>query len=63
MYLQRRQRQQQTTAQQRNGNVSVLVISPTRELASQIEQEALGLTRFLPHLKVQCVYGGTNVKR
>ena len=52
-----------TTPQQRTGNVSVLVISPTRELASQIEQEALGLTRFLPHLKVQCVYGGTNVKR
>ena len=51
-----------TTVQSRRGNVSVLVISPTRELASQIEQEALGLTKFLPQLIVQCVYGGTNVK-
>jgi ATP-dependent RNA helicase MSS116 len=51
-----------TTVQSRRGNVSVLVISPTRELASQIEQEALGLTKFLPQLTVQCVYGGTNVQ-
>ena len=52
-----------TTVQSRQGNVSVLVISPTRELASQIEAEAKGLIRFMSHISVQCVYGGTNVKK
>jgi ATP-dependent RNA helicase MSS116 len=40
--------------------VAILVISPTRELACQIEQEALQLTKFLTQVKVQCVYGGTS---
>ncbi|KAJ3021487.1 UNVERIFIED_CONTAM: hypothetical protein HDU68_009604 [Siphonaria sp. JEL0065] len=41
--------------------VSILVISPTRELAQQITVEAEQLLRFLP-LGVQCVIGGTNMQ-
>ncbi|KAI9342282.1 P-loop containing nucleoside triphosphate hydrolase protein, partial [Obelidium mucronatum] len=41
-------------------SVSILVISPTRELAQQIAVEAEQLVRFLP-LQVQCVIGGTNM--
>lgn len=40
--------------------ISVLVLSPTRELASQIEKEAEQLLRFHP-FKAQVVYGGTNI--
>jgi len=43
----------------RSDQVSVLVLSPTRELARQIRDEAEGLLRFHP-FKVQCVHGGTN---
>ncbi|KAJ3125122.1 hypothetical protein HK101_005986, partial [Irineochytrium annulatum] len=41
--------------------VSVLIISPTRELAIQIATEAESLLAFHP-FKVQCVVGGTNMK-
>ncbi|KAJ3124822.1 hypothetical protein HK100_011094 [Physocladia obscura] len=41
-------------------NVSILVISPTRELAQQIAAEAEQLLTFLP-FKVQVVIGGTNM--
>ncbi|KAJ3077398.1 hypothetical protein HDU98_000048 [Podochytrium sp. JEL0797] len=41
-------------------SVSILVVSPTRELAQQIEVEAELLLRFLP-FKSQCVIGGTNM--
>ena len=51
-----------TTPEDRNGVVSVLIISPTRELAGQIEEEALQLTSFL-RLNVQCCFGGTNIKK
>jgi ATP-dependent RNA helicase MSS116, mitochondrial len=51
-----------TTPNDRNGIVSILIISPTRELASQIEEEALQLTSFL-RLNVQCCFGGTNIKK
>ena len=50
---------------QRRGSTTVLAISPTRELASQIEAEAKQLTSFLRDsfsLSLQCVFGGTNVK-
>ncbi|EFN51650.1 hypothetical protein CHLNCDRAFT_59143 [Chlorella variabilis] len=40
--------------------ISVLVLSPTRELASQIAKEAEALLRFHPY-KAQVVYGGTNI--
>ncbi|KAJ3246918.1 hypothetical protein HDU77_008749 [Chytriomyces hyalinus] len=41
-------------------SVSILVISPTRELAQQITVEAEQLVKFLP-FQVQCVIGGTNM--
>lgn len=40
--------------------VSVLVLSPTRELASQIQAEAVKLTTFHP-IEICCVVGGTNI--
>jgi superfamily II DNA/RNA helicase len=39
----------------------VLVLSPTRELASQIENEAVKLTKFHRSIQVVCVVGGTNI--
>ena len=39
------------------GAVRVLVLSPTRELASQIEKEAEVLTRF-HNIKTAVVFGG-----
>ena len=47
--------------QQQQQQLSVLVISPTRELTSQIFNEAEQLTKFAG-LQCQSVYGGTNVK-
>jgi len=49
------------------GQVPILAISPTRELAQQIGQEAETLTKFCRNrqgraFKVMTVYGGTNVK-
>ncbi len=41
--------------------ITVLVMSPTRELASQIALEATQLLTFHP-FKAQVVYGGTNIK-
>ena len=41
--------------------ISILCISPTRELASQIMAEGQQLTKF-HQLHLQVVYGGTNVK-
>jgi ATP-dependent RNA helicase MSS116 len=49
---------------ERQNNTSCLIISPTRDLAAQIEGEAR--TKVLPHLRgvsIQTVYGGTNVRR
>ena len=44
-----------------DGNIDILVISPTRELAFQISEEAKNLVS-LHCLKVVCVVGGTNIK-
>lgn len=45
----------------RRGLTTVLVVSPTRELAMQIEEEAKKLVTFAGgQVAVQCVYGGTN---
>lgn len=41
--------------------IQVLVISPTRELATQTAEEAKNLLRFLPQHKVMTVLGGTNM--
>jgi len=43
--------------------VGILVISPTRELASQIADQAEKLVTFHSDLNVQVVYGGTKVQR
>ena len=52
-----------TTGRDRRGVTSILIISPTRELASQIHTEAKQLLTFLPHLSLQCCFGGTNIKK
>eukprot|EP01060_Flectonema_neradi_P010931 TRINITY_DN1801_c0_g1_i1.p1 TRINITY_DN1801_c0_g1~~TRINITY_DN1801_c0_g1_i1.p1 ORF type:complete len:622 (+),score=114.43 TRINITY_DN1801_c0_g1_i1:153-1868(+) len=41
--------------------ISVLVLSPTRELATQISNEAESLVQFHP-MNVACVVGGVNIK-
>ena len=48
------------TGAPRRGNVSCLVVSPTRELASQIAEEAKSLLTF-HDFGVQVVFGGTNM--
>lgn len=46
------------------GAISSLIISPTRELAQQIQEEAEMLAnRHSPKLKVMCIVGGTNMNR
>ncbi len=47
----------------RNSGVSLLVISPTRELAMQIAKEASQLLQHLPQFKVSFAIGGTNKDR
>lgn len=44
----------------RGSGVSLLVISPTRELAMQIAKEASALLQHLPQYKVSFAIGGTN---
>ncbi|RPA75444.1 DEAD-domain-containing protein [Ascobolus immersus RN42] len=44
----------------RNSGISLLVISPTRELAMQIAKEASQLLQHLPQFKVAFAIGGTN---
>jgi superfamily II DNA/RNA helicase len=43
-------------------NVGVLIVSPTRELASQIGQQAEQLLSQHKGLSVQVIFGGTNIK-
>jgi ATP-dependent RNA helicase MSS116, mitochondrial len=45
---------------QGNSGISLLVISPTRELAMQIAKEATALLRRLPRYNVRFAIGGTN---
>jgi len=44
------------------GNISALVLSPTRELAQQIHDEAKVLLDYHRKLGIVCFYGGTNIK-
>lgn len=44
-------------------NVGILVISPTRELATQIGEQAEKLLTFHSEMSVQVVYGGTKLGR
>ena len=46
----------------RRGNISILIISPTRELASQISTEAKQLIGSMG-LSLMTVFGGTNVSK
>lgn len=43
-------------------SIQVLVISPTRELASQIQTQADQILTYHPQLSVQIIMGGTNMK-
>lgn len=43
-----------------NGQLGALILSPTRELATQIYNEALKLLTFHSHIHVEIVIGGTN---
>jgi ATP-dependent RNA helicase MSS116 len=43
-------------------NVGVLIVSPTRELASQIGQQAEQLLSQHKGMSVQVIFGGTNIK-
>ena len=43
--------------------ISVLILSPTRELATQILDETNALLRFHHGVGAQVVYGGTNIRR
>ncbi|OLN86225.1 ATP-dependent RNA helicase, mitochondrial [Colletotrichum chlorophyti] len=47
----------------RGSGISLLVISPTRELAMQIAKEAEGLLQRLPQYRVCIAIGGTNKDR
>mmetsp|Transcript_21304 Transcript_21304/g.46228 ORF Transcript_21304/g.46228 Transcript_21304/m.46228 type:complete len:596 (+) Transcript_21304:182-1969(+) len=47
----------------KKNSVGIVVISPTRELASQIADQAEKLLTFHPDLSAQVVYGGTKVSR
>jgi ATP-dependent RNA helicase MSS116 len=47
-----------------NGNdIDCLVLSPTRELAFQIQTEAESLTKFHDNLRTICCVGGTNINK
>lgn len=52
-----------TKKQPGSKSVSLLVISPTRELALQIAQEATSLLQRLPRYRVRTAIGGTNKDR
>ena len=47
----------------RGDRISVLILSPTRELATQILDETNQLLTFYNDVGAQVVYGGTNVKQ
>ncbi|KAI9744832.1 MAG: hypothetical protein M1818_001757 [Claussenomyces sp. TS43310] len=49
--------------QRKNPGISLLVISPTRELAMQIAKEATALLQRLPTFRVSFAIGGTNKDR
>lgn len=44
------------------GPIRILVVVPTRELATQVAGEANRLTRYLP-IRTACVYGGTRIQK
>ncbi|CCG82644.1 Predicted protein [Taphrina deformans PYCC 5710] len=53
----------QTMINKRTRGISLLVITPTRELAQQIAKEAEGLLQNLPKYRICVAIGGTNKDR
>ena len=45
-----------------NGETSVLVMCHTRELAFQIRNEYQRFSKYMPEVKTQVFYGGTDIK-
>lgn len=45
------------------GDVTGLILAPTRELAQQIQTELRDLCTFLPGIRVACLYGGQPIDR
>lgn len=50
------------TPPERRGGISALVLSPTRELATQIQEECKQLLTFRRDINAQVVFGGTNIR-
>ena len=48
---------------QNQEQIGVLIVSPTRELATQIGDQAEKLAKFHRGMSVQVIFGGTNMKR
>lgn len=48
---------------QKKSDIDCLVLSPTRELAFQIQAEAASLTKFHTNLRTVCCVGGTNINK
>ncbi|MCC8172934.1 MAG: DEAD/DEAH box helicase [Odoribacter sp.] len=44
-------------------NIQVLALSPTRELCVQIGNDLKNYSKYLPDVKIACVYGGTDIRR
>jgi len=45
------------------GEVAVIVLCHTRELAYQIKNEYTRFTKYMPEIRTEVFYGGTNVKK
>ena len=43
--------------------IKILIVSPTRELASQIYEEGQMVCKFHSGFKLMCIYGGTNMNK
>lgn len=43
--------------------VQALILAPTRELARQITDDLRDLSRFLPEIRIACIYGGQPIRK
>lgn len=46
-----------------SNKIQGLILAPTRELAQQISEEMRELARFLPHVRIACIYGGQAIRK
>lgn len=46
-----------------NKNTQGLILAPTRELAQQITEELMQLSKFLPEIRILCLYGGQPIAK